>query len=91
MARPCYNWSMTNHTDSAQIVTFPAQFQELETPLDSLSDAEVVQEARMRAASILNKYATGKIDEIPEEVKEAIRKVNSFCLEFGFPLIDCEL
>lgn len=73
---------------SAQILAFPYRLPDPEMPLHLMSDCALVWENKARIARIMNMVATGEIAEIPEEVKENIRLVNSLAMQLGFaPLI----
>lgn len=82
---------MTNQPEAAQIVSFPYPVRDDDTPIRELSEAEAVWVARKEAAWLLNQVATGQIAEIPESSRQCIRKINSFCIQYGYPPIDCDL
>ncbi|GAB3226392.1 hypothetical protein [Spirosoma arcticum] len=82
---------MTNQAETAQIVSFPFQVRDDDTPISELSEAEAVWVARKEAAWLLNQVATGQVAEIPDSSRQSIRLINSFCAKYGYPLIDCDL
>ena len=79
---------MTNQ--AAQVVSFPYRVRD-DIPIIELSEAEAVWVARKEAAWLLNQVATGRIAEIPESSRKCIRKINSFCIKYGYPPIDADL
>lgn len=82
---------MTNQPQTAQIVSFPYSVRDDDTPISELSEAEAVWVARKEAAWLLNQVATGQIAEIPESSRQCIREINTFCVKYGYPPIDCDL
>lgn len=76
---------------AAQIVSFPYPVRDDDTPISELSEAEAVWVARKEAAGLLNQVVTGQVAEIPESSRQCIREINTFCMKYVYPLIDCDL
>lgn len=81
---------MTNQFETAQIVSFPYPVRDDDALISELSEAEAVWVARKEAAWLLNQVATGQIAEIPEPSRQCIRSINTFCVKYGYPPIDCD-
>ena len=82
---------MTNQPETAQIVSFPYQVRDDDTPIRDMSEAEAVWVGRKEAAWLLNQLATGQIESIPEHVKQCIRDLKTYCEKYGYPPFDCDL
>lgn len=79
---------MTNQPEN--ILSFPYQVRDDDTPVAEMSMDEAIWVARHEAAWLLNQLATGRISEIPEPCQQYIRTINAFCIENGYPPVDCD-
>ena len=68
------------------VLDFPIQEQDL----SKVSWEELIFQGKLYGAKVLNRVATGQIDELPENIKASLRIINQRCKEIGFSPLEGE-